>query len=492
VPVGVYMYYVLLEALCLNYAVDFFAGGLSHRFAAAIQNLSPEAQKQGIVAASGEYFAHYFGLTENASLFSTKMFWMVLICFLVNFIIIYRGVAKGIESFCKVAMPLLVLCACIILVRVLTLPNISVGLGFMWNPDWARLWDPEVWLQAAGQIFFSLSVGFGLILCYASYLRANDDVVLTSLSASSANEFCEVVLGGLIVVPTAFLFFGADAAKGGTFAIGFQTVPAIMHYMPGGRWFGGLWFGLLFLAGVTSSLSMLQPAIAFLEDGFALGRRASVLFLAVFTTAGAVLVMYFSKGAVALDFTDFACNFLMIVAGLIQVLMFGWVIGAERGVREANRGADFPIPRFMPFVIRYLTPGFLIVVLSMWCYYNAPGYMQRMSPSFMNIKTALKAQFPNDYPAADKDKTVHARLVRRIHELQSTPTVHQPDWLTAPPPGVAKKMDEARAEASVARFSIVGVFVMLVIIIAAVDVACRNRMGRIIADADARGVGLEA
>ena len=124
-----------------------------------------------------------------------------------------------------------------------------------------------------------LSVGFGLILCYSSYLRSNDDVVVTSLSASSTNEFCEVILGGLIVVPTAFLFLGADAASQGTFGLGFITVPAIMHYMPLGNFFGALWFGLLFLAAVTSSLSMLQPAIAFLEDGFGLGRRGSVAML---------------------------------------------------------------------------------------------------------------------------------------------------------------------------------------------------------------------
>ena len=219
----------------------------------------------------------------------------MLTCFLVNFLIIYNGITRGIEFFCKWAMPALLLCAVVILIRVLTLPNITAGLGFMWNPQWKQLQDPQVWLQASGQIFFSLSVGFGIILCYSSYVRQNDDVVLTALSASSTNEFCEVVLGGFIVVPTAFLFLGAENATGGTFGLGFVTVPAIMHFMPLGHFFGAMWFGLLFLAAVTSSLSMLQPAIAFLEDGFGLGRRASVTILGLITAIGAALTMYFSR-----------------------------------------------------------------------------------------------------------------------------------------------------------------------------------------------------
>lgn len=483
VPITVYMYYVLLEALCLNYAVDFFSGSLTQKFSAAVSG-DAISEKAAVVSASKDYFSASFGLKENGSLFDGKMLWMVVTCFLVNFIIIYRGVTKGIESFCKVAMPLLVLCACVILVRAMTLDNISVGLGFMWNPNWEKLKDAEVWLQAAGQIFFSLSVGFGLILCYASYLRADDDVVLTSLSASSANEFCEVVLGGLIVVPTAFLFFGAEAATGGTFSVGFETIPAIMYEMPwGGRWFGGLWFGLLFLAGVTSSLSMLQPAIAFLEDGFGLNRRASVVLLALITTAGAALVMHFSKSAIALDFTDFACNFLMIVAGLAQVILFGWIIGADRGIREANRGADFPIPGVVRPLVRYVTPGFLIVVLSMWCYYNAPGYVQGMSPEFMSIKTAITEQFPDQYDADS--------LKSKVRELQAASAKHRPEWLTAPPEKVAEKMAAAQADAKVARFSILGVIMLLVVVVAAVDLACRGRIGRMIEQAEARGVSLD-
>ena len=297
IPVVIYMYYILLEAWCLDYCLFFLKGGFSELFGAATTNIVAGSSEEvtAVVGATSKHFVSTFGMGAHGDLMGDGgLFWLVVICFLVNFAIIYRGVSRGIEVFCKWAMPALIICAVVILVRVLTLPNISTGLGFMWNPRWEKLLEPQVWLAAAGQIFFSLSVGFGLILCYSSYLRKNDDVVLTALSASSTNEFCEVILGGLIVVPTAFLFLGAASAEAGTFGLGFITIPAIMHFMPGGSFFGALWFGLLFFAAVTSSLSMLQPAIAFLEDGFGLKRRASMAILGVVTAAGAAAKVSFT------------------------------------------------------------------------------------------------------------------------------------------------------------------------------------------------------
>ncbi|EMY26681.1 sodium:neurotransmitter symporter domain protein [Leptospira interrogans serovar Australis str. 200703203] len=94
----------------------------------------------------------------------------------------------------------------IILIRVLTLDNIDIGLGKMWNPDWSALLKSEVWIAAAGQVFFTLSAGFGIALVFSSYLKRDNDVVLSSISAASLNEFVEVAVGGMITIPVAFLF----------------------------------------------------------------------------------------------------------------------------------------------------------------------------------------------------------------------------------------------------------------------------------------------
>ena len=169
-----------------------------------------------------------------------------------NFFLIYRGVSKGIETFCRVAMPLMVVLAVIVLIRVLTLgtpdptnPKQSVvgGLGFMWNPDFNALYDFKTWLAASGQIFFSLSVGFGIIINYASYLREEDDVVLSGLTSSSMNEFFEVCLGGLVTLPAAFIFLGIAAGEQGTFDLGFKALPNVFR-TDAGRTI--LWIPLVF------------------------------------------------------------------------------------------------------------------------------------------------------------------------------------------------------------------------------------------------------
>jgi len=502
IPVVIYMYYVLLEAWCLDYCIVFARGGFAELFGEATAGVSGHDQQvEKIVEATTTHFATECGLTSHGALFSGGlMVWLVLGCFLVNFLVIYRGVTRGIEKFCKWAMPLLLLCAVIILIRVLTLDKISTGLGFMWNPDWAALGDPQVWLAAAGQIFFSLSVGFGIILCYSSYLRKDDDVVLTSLSASSTNEFCEVVLGGLIVVPTAFLFLGAENAKGSTFGLGFETIPAIMHFMPGGpfwgSFFGAMWFGLLFLAAVTSSLSMLQPAIAFLEDGFGLRRRASVALLGVITLIGAFPIMYFSKGALALDYADFWCNLCMILAATGTVIVFGWVVGAERGVREMNRGADFPVPRFMPFVIRYITPTFLVVILVAWTITNAGDYLDGMNPSIRsaNYERAVYSDAIAEHHAAENlsDDELADRTAQYLGSAGGPIDVAGlPDWLQALQDEAETARAAGPADANVARFVFIGIVIFFILLTVLGDIACRNRIGRTLAEAEAAGVGLE-
>jgi SNF family Na+-dependent transporter len=214
--------------------------------------------------------------------------------FLFNFVLIYRGMTKGIERFCCIAMPLMAVLALLVLVRVLTLgtpdpskPEQSVlgGLNYMWERNFEKLKLPSTWLAASGQIFFTLSVGFGIIINYASYLRRSDDIVLSGLTSSSVNEFFEVCLGGLITLPVAFIFLGLSTAEftDSTFSLGFKALPNVFARMWGGQLFGFLWFFVLFIAAITSSVSMLQPIIAFLEEGFGLKRHASASILGLIT-----------------------------------------------------------------------------------------------------------------------------------------------------------------------------------------------------------------
>lgn len=407
IPVIIYMYYVFIEAWCLGYAWDYLVG-----------NVSPGVDPARYPDYFSSRFNGYIGVAEDGILLRglEPAVVFLLICFLLNFALIYRGLSKGIEAFCTWAMPALIVAALIMLVRVLTLgtpnpdlpdQNVVNGLGFMWNPKPAAegasalsaLANPKVWVEAAGQIFFSLSVGFGIIMTYASYLRSDDDVVLSGLTASATNEFCEVCLGGLITIPAAYVFLGAAplaAVVGSSIGLGFHAVPVVFEYLPLGHFFGFLWFGLLFLAAVTSSISMLQPPLAFLEEGLGLDRRRSAATLALLTGAGSFLVVWFSKDTVALDVMDFwVGSTMLIVLALYEVILFGWVYGAERGIEEANRGSELEIPRLFAFVIRYVCPVFLLAILGTfaWNSFGAQAQAILARPTALVTVTFMAAVF---------------------------------------------------------------------------------------------------
>jgi SNF family Na+-dependent transporter len=257
--------------------------------------------------------------------------------------------------------------------------TVNNGLGFMWNPDFSELRNPEVWLEAAGQIFFTLSVGFGIVINYSSYLRRKDDLVLSGLSASSMNEFCEVCLGGMVAIPATFIFLGTAmtldvVAQQSSFGLGFNTLPTVFASMSGGRWFAVAWFFLLFLAGITSSLAMLQPAIAFLEEGFKLKRHASVSILGIGTLIASLLVVYYSRNLQVLDTMDYwVGTFMIYVLATIQVILFGWVLGINDGFKELESGAEMRVPRLFRFIIKYVTPAYLFIVFAAWIFHNAPA-----------------------------------------------------------------------------------------------------------------------
>ena len=250
---------------------------------------------------------------------------------------------------------------------VLTIPKRSAvqGLDFLWYPDWHKLKDPNVWIAAVGQIFFTLSLGFGAIITYASYIRRDQDIVLSGLASASLNEFAEVVLGASIAIPAAVAFFGvANAiliAKQGAFNLGFVSLPAVFSNIEAGQFFGFLWFFLLFIAGVTSSVAILQPMIAFLEDEFGFPRKTAVMLTAVIVFIGAQAVIFLAGFLDELDF--WAGTFFVIVMGLIEVILFYWIYDAKKAWEEINRGGLIRAPQIYFYIVRYITPIFLLALL---------------------------------------------------------------------------------------------------------------------------------
>lgn len=371
IPLVIYMYYVLIESWCLGYAFAYMLGDPT-------LGENPTG-----------FFRKFVGIEQNGVIYqegSGHGTWLLILVFVFNFVLIYRGVSKGIETFCKIAMPLMLVLGIIVLVRVLTLgtpdpakPDQSVlgGLNFMWDPKPEALLNPATWLAASGQIFFSLSVGFGIIINYASYLSKKDDVALSGLTSCSMNEFFEVCLGGLITIPAAFIFLGLAAGDftGSSFALGFNALPSVFARMPAGQVFGGLWFFMLFLAAVTSSISMLQPVIAFLEEGFGLKRHASVAILGILSALGCGFVLYFSEGLVALDTFDFwVGSVLILVLALVQAILYGWALGTQRGHQEIHEGANIRVPWVVQLMLKWVVPVYLLAIFTGFCFINLPSH----------------------------------------------------------------------------------------------------------------------
>ncbi len=320
------------------------------------------------------YFDSYLGTGTGTIInFSEQAILFFLITLALNIWVLSRGVNKGIEMAAKIGMPLLFIFAILLTVRALTLDagengainNASVGLNFLWYPNFDSLYNPKVWLAAAGQVFFTLSVGMGCIQCYAAYLKKNDDIALNSLAAGFTNEFVEIVLGASIIVPIAVSYLGLDWIQANVgFEMGFRTMPTLFqNWGPILATIAGLsWFGLLFFAGVTSSLAMGQPVMAFMEDSFKIKRGASSLILGVLVLLlSAPAVLFYEAGAFG-EYDYWAGTFSLVVFALGETIIFVWIFGSNKAWKEINRGADVKIPVFFKFVIKYITPVFLIAV----------------------------------------------------------------------------------------------------------------------------------
>lgn len=256
----------------------------------------------------GQFFQEDF-LQDAGATITTDIvggiFWPMLALWVVTLVILALGVAKGIERANKVFLPLLVILFAILVVRAVFLPGAMDGLNAFFTPNWAALADPGVWIAAYSQIFFSLSIAFGIMLTYSSYLRRRSNLVPVSYVAAFANSSFEV-LAGIGVFATLGYMAGQQGVGVGELegiagvGLSFATFPQTISMMPGGPIFGVLFFASLTLAGFTSLLSILQVVSAAFQEKFGLSRvQASVLIgglcmlisLALFSTTSSLAML---------------------------------------------------------------------------------------------------------------------------------------------------------------------------------------------------------
>jgi NSS family neurotransmitter:Na+ symporter len=330
---------------------------------------------------SQEQVAGFFGTYVGLSSWEPIIFW--IICLVLNTWILSKGLSGGVEKAAKIGMPLLLIFGAFLAYKAVTIHagqdgaifDGTEGLNFLWTPQFDTIWAPKVWLAAAGQIFFTLSIGMGSIQCYASYVRKNDDIALNAMSAGWMNGFVEVVLGSAILIPIAVGYLGIDKViemtKNGGLGLGFKTLPYLFEQWGGiiGVFAGVAWFGLLFFAGITSSLAMGTPVMGFLEDEFGWkSKNAAWIFGLLIFLLGLPTVMFFNYGVFD-EFDYWAGTVSLVTFAFVEIILFAWIFGIKKGWAEILEGADIKVPKIFRFIIKYVTP-----VLLGWVFFaSLPG-----------------------------------------------------------------------------------------------------------------------
>ncbi len=295
------------------------------------------------------------------------LFWQLLFMALTAWIVM-AGIKKGIEKYTKVLMPLLVIMIIILCIRSTTLPGAAEGLAFLFQPDFSALSTDAV-LGALGQAFFSLSLGMGTLITYGSYIGKNNNLSTTVVQVSAADTII-AIMAGVAIFPAVFAF-GIDPAEGP--GLVFITLPNIFQQMAFGGFFELLFFVLLAVAALTSSISLLEVVVAYFIEELHMKRITATIFAAVMITIlGVFCTLSFGVmsgveifGMIIFDLMDFtASNLLLPLGGFFIVAFVGWYLGSELSRREISNEGQLKVryfPVFM-FLVKFVAPFAITLV----------------------------------------------------------------------------------------------------------------------------------
>jgi NSS family neurotransmitter:Na+ symporter len=288
----------------------------------------------------------------------------------VSALIALGGVARGIEKCNKVLLPLLGVILLVLVLRSLTLPGAIEGVIFLLVPDFSKLGITGV-LDALGHSFYSLSLGMGIMITYASYMKKDSDLVQVTVSIVTMDTLI-ALLAGLAIFPAVFAL-GLNPAHGAGLA--FVTLPGAFARIPGGWLFSALFFLLLFIAALTSILSLLQVPIAFLEDEWKMPKPKAILLVSgVLIVLGTPAVLSFGPLAntlfFGLNYFDLldktANNILLPLTGLLGVLFVIFRFGTAASTKEFLTGAKNQgsiLGKIYPIAVRFIAPLAIILIL---------------------------------------------------------------------------------------------------------------------------------
>ncbi|WP_067727227.1 sodium-dependent transporter [Oceanobacillus damuensis] len=276
--------------------------------------------------------------------------------------ILFKGVKKGIELANRIFIPTLAIIFLIIVIYALTLPGAITGLDAFFAPDFSRIADPDVWVAAYGQIFFSLSIAFAIMITYSSYLPKKSDITNNAFIVGLGNSSFELLAGIGVFAILGFMAFSAGAAVdevvAGGVGLAFVVFPAIINEFPFlNEFFGFLFFASLVLAGLSSLISITETYVAGLADKFNVSRTKAVLIGG--GLAAIISLLYATQGGLYfLDAADYFINqFGVALVGLIEVIMIAWILRELKGLQShANGISDIRLGSWWTISLSIVTP----------------------------------------------------------------------------------------------------------------------------------------
>lgn len=319
-------------------------------------------------AANGGYASHF----DEFSNHSYRPVLFTLLFLLINHLIVLGGVRKGIERMSNVLMPLLFLILAVFCINSLCMPGAKQGLKFLFEPDFSKI-TPKVVLSALGQAFFSLSIGLGCMLTYASYFSKKTNLFRSALTTASLDTLV-AILAGVLIFPAVFTY-GVAPAQGPTLV--FVVFPSIFQNMAGGAIWAALFFFMLFVASLTSTISMSEISIAYFCDERKMSRtRASNTSTLIAVVFGTLCALSFS-GVSNIEvcgytfnffnfFNDCSSNVLLPIGGMFAAIYAGHILDKRIFRDELTNGGTIKAPvRLMRFLLRWIAPvGVAIVLLA--------------------------------------------------------------------------------------------------------------------------------
>jgi len=348
---GIELYYTTIISWCLNFialSLNFGWGNDPNTF----------------------FFKEFLAMSEKPSeigqIRTPILFGLIIVWFL-NWLIIYRGIQRGVELANKIFMPLLFVLTALLVFWALTLEGAFEGLKAYITPDFSKLSSPKVWIDAYSQIFFTLSLGFGIMIAYASYLPRKSNITRNAILTGFINSGYSIFAGFAVFSVLGFMATSQQKpiseVVSQSIGLAFVAYPKAVSIMPGGTLFGAIFFFCLFVAGLSSSISIIEAFTSAIIDKFGLNRKTVVTPVCVIGFGGSIIFST-QAGIHWLDILDhFLTHYGLVVVGMFECILVGWLFRLEVLKKHVNKISSIQLGICWDILIKYFIPLVLGIIL---------------------------------------------------------------------------------------------------------------------------------